>query len=201
MKIIVVALLSFLSLAITPVLADIGVGVGTGKIQVDEDLKPGIIYELPSLSVVNTGTVESDYEVEISYHEKQPQLRPDGDWFIFSPKTFHLKPGETQLVSIKLSLPLKTEPGDYFGYIEAHPFNKAQSGNTTIGVAAAAKLYFTIVPANFLTAIYYKITSFWKVYAPWPQRTAMLVGIILLIALTKKYFNIQVNLKKPDNNE
>ncbi len=43
------------------VFARIGVGVGTGKITIDENLKPGIIYKLPPLTVVNTGDEASDY--------------------------------------------------------------------------------------------------------------------------------------------
>ncbi len=50
-------------------LAQIGVGVGVGKIQVDEKLKPGMIYQLPSFTVLNTGGEPSDYEISIQYHE------------------------------------------------------------------------------------------------------------------------------------
>lgn len=179
------------------VLATIGVGVGTGKIQVDQKLKPGIIYELPSLTVLNTGDEESDYEVAVTYHEKQPQLRPPQNWFIFSPQKFHLEPGKTQAITIKLNLPVRTEPGEYFAYLEGHPVKKSASGNTTIGVAAAAKLYFTVVPGNFLEGIYYKIASLWKLYSPWPQRFLVLVGLLLAFRVFKKFFNIQIGLKKP----
>lgn len=178
------------------VFARIGVGVGTGKIQVEDKLKPGIIYELPSLTVLNTGDEESDYEVNVSYHEKQPQLRSPQNWFIFSPQKFHLEPGKAQTVTIKLNLPVRTEPGEYFAYLEGHPFKKSVSGNTTIGVAAAAKLYFTVIPGNFLEGIYYKIASFWKVYSPWPQRVLIGAVIIVLALLFKKFFNIQINLRK-----
>lgn len=179
------------------VFAKIGVGVGTGKIQVEDKLKPGIIYELPSLTVLNTGDEPSDYEVNVSYHEKQPQLRPPQSWFIFSPQKFHLEPGKAQTVTIKLNLPVRTEPGEYFAYLEGHPFKKAVSGNTTIGVAAASKLYFTTIPGNLFEGIYYKIVSFWKVYSPWPQRALILIGIILILGLFKRFFNIQIGLKKP----
>ena len=178
-------------------LARIGVGVASGKIQVDEQLKPGIIYKLPVLTVINTGTEPSDYAVSIAYQNNVPQLRPKQDWFIFSPQKFYLEPGKGKVVEIKLNLPLKMEPGDYFAYLEAQPTKKAEKGKTTIGVAAAARLYFTVIPANFLQGIYYKITSFWKVYAPWPQRGSIVIGIIILMFLFKKFFNIQINVKKP----
>ncbi|NMC09344.1 hypothetical protein GYA44_03450, partial [Candidatus Microgenomates bacterium] len=46
--------------------AGLGVGIGTGKIVVDEKLRSGVIYNLPSLTVVNTGDEESDYSVSVA---------------------------------------------------------------------------------------------------------------------------------------
>lgn len=179
-----------------PVLANIGVGVGTGKIVVNDELRPGVIYELPALTVLNTGDEESDFEVGVSYHEKQPELMPPSSWFIFSPQKFHLKPGAVKTVNIKLNLPIQTAPGKYFAYLEGHPLKKTKVGTTSVGVAAAAKLYFTIVPANFVLGIYYKATSLWKVYAPWPQRILILVSLLIVFLLFKKFFHLEINLKK-----
>lgn len=193
-------LLFFIALAIffpTVTVATIGVGVGTGKIHVQDKLKPGTIYELPPLTVINTGDQPSEYEVSITYHEKQPQLPPPQDWFIFSPQKFHLKPGQVQTVNIKLNLPVRGEPGEYFAYLEAHPLKKSQSGKTSIGVAAAAKLYFTVIPANIFEAIYYKVLSFWNVYAPWPQRVVTVIFVVGALLVFKKFFKIQINIKKP----
>ena len=188
--------------AITQVtFAAIGVGVGTGKIRVQDKLKPGIIYELPPLTVINTGDVPSDYEVNVSYHEKQPERRPPEDWFIFSPKKFYLKPKQVKIVSIKINLPIQAVPGNYFAYLEGHPYKKSTSGNTTIGIAAAAKLYFTVVPSNVLSAMYYKAVSFWDVYSPWPQYASIATGIGIVFVLFRKFFNINIGLKKKQTNE
>ena len=185
----------------TGVLAKIGVGVGTGKIQVDEKLRPGIIYQLPSLTVLNTGDEESDYGVLVSFNEKQSELKPKEEWFIFSPQKFHLKPTEVKMVDIKLNLPLRMDPGDYFVYLEARPVTGPNKGGVSIGIAAAAKLYFTVVPANPVLGAYYKVFSFFKVYAPWPQRVLAVIGIILILVLFKKFFNLNIGLKKsPDKN-
>ncbi|MEK7500333.1 MAG: hypothetical protein AAB649_07085 [Patescibacteria group bacterium] len=204
MKHIYTVCLGLLLTLIIPVsiLASIGVGVSTGKIVVNDKLKPGIIYQLPSLTVINTGTQESYYEVSIQYHEKQPQLMPSRGWFIFTPHSFRLKPKQIQVVDIKLNLPVQVEPGKYFAYLEAHPTKKVKNGSTSVGVAAAAKLYFEIIPANIMQGIYYKLISFWNVYAPWPQRAAIAVGIIVVLLVFKKFFNIEINLKKtPVNKE
>lgn len=177
--------------------AKIGVGVNTGKIQVNEKLKAGMIYKLPPITVINTGDEPAEYETSVAYHQDQPELRPKQDWFIFSPQKFHLEPGKAQLVEIKINLPLRIEPGNYFAYLEGHPLVTVQKGTTTLGVAAAAKLYFTVVPANIFLGIYYKIVSFWNVYAPWPQRAMMLVGLGVVYLLAKKYLKINIGLKTP----
>lgn len=184
--------------------ARIGVGVNTGKIQVDEKLKAGMIYKLPSITVINTGDEPAEYGTSVAYHQDQSELRPKQDWFIFTPQKFHLEPGKGQLVEIKINLPLTIEPGNYFAYLEGHPIATVKKGTTTLGVAAASKLYFTVVPANILYGIYYKISTFFSVYDPWPQRALISIILIAIILLFKKFFNFQVNLKKaeaPDKTE
>jgi len=178
------------------VYAIIGVGVGTGKIQVEDKLKSGMTYNLPILTVLNTGSEPSNYGVSIAYHQDQPELAPPEEWFDFSPSEFYLEPGESQAVDIKLDLPLKTVPGDYFAYLEGAPTKRSQSGSATIGVAAAAKLYFTIEPANFLEAVYYKTIAFWTAWLPWTNIAAALLLTGLASILFKKFFNVELKLKK-----
>lgn len=181
------------------VLARIGVGVGTGKIQVDQKLKAGLIYTLPPLTVLNTGDEPSEYEVGIQYHENQPEMRPPKEWFSFEPLNFHLEPGKSQVVQIKLTLPVKgVKPGDYFAFLQGFPTKKAQVGGTSVGVAAAAKLYFTVAPANIFVGIYYRIASLYKLYAPWSYVISAIIIVALLIVLFRRYFsfNIGINVKK-----
>jgi hypothetical protein len=178
------------------VMAEIGVGVGTGKIVIDEPLYPGTIYELPILTIVNTGDEKSEYEVGVAYHDKQPELRPSEDWFSFSPSEFFLEPGGVQSVEMKLNLPVKTEPGDYFAYLEGRPLAKAESGITRIGIAAATKIYFKVKPANAVLGVYHKFLSGWKVYAPWPARIMKITLVVALIFVFKKYFKLNIQVKK-----
>lgn len=178
-----------------PAIAGVGVGVNLGKIEIDEPLKPGGIYNFPSLGVINTGDEPGDYEVEATYHQDQPQLRPAQEWFSFSPSSFHLEPGQSQSVAIKLSLPMKMKPGDYFCYLEAHPIIEAGPG-TTIGVAAATKTYFTVVPANIWQAIYYKISSFFTVYAPWTYVVLAMVVAAIIITVFRKFFVFRIGIKR-----
>jgi len=184
-------------IAMIPDIAEsrIGVGVGTSKIEITEILMPGEIYNLPPLTVINTGDEVADYGVGISYHEQQPEIMPPESWFIFSPSKFTLQPGQSQPVSIKLNIPIRTTPGDYFAYIEAHPIVSA-SGQTRINIASAAKIYFRIGTSNLVAAVYYKAASFWNAYNPWTSRIAIAMLIIGSIFIFKKFFKVQVNFKK-----
>lgn len=176
--------------------SNIGVGVATGKIIVNEPLKPGTIYTLPLLTVVNTGNETSDYEIDIAYHEKQPEMSPAKSLFKISPKVFTLAPGEVKAVEITMVLPTNAIPGKYFAYLEAHPVKQSVSGVTSVGIAAATKLYFTVDPANMTSGIYYRLVSLFMVYAPWPQRFCIAVLIILGVLVLKKYVKFQV-INKP----
>ncbi len=181
------------------VVAKIGVGVGTGVIRVDQPLKPGLIYTLPSLAVLNTGDEPYEYGVGIQYHENQPELRPPREWFSFEPSQFHLEPEQVQHVQIKLSLPVKgAEPGNYFAFLQGYPLKKTGATGTSVGIAAAAKLYFTVVPANLFAGFYYRIISLLTLYAPWSYVILTIVALAVLITVFRRYvsFNIGINIRK-----
>jgi len=184
-----------LSLIAFPALASVGVGVNLGKIQIDEPLKPGGIYNFPSIGVINTGDTAGEYELAVTYHQDQPQLRPVQEWFSFSPSSFNLEPGQSQSVAVKLTLPVKAKPGDYFAYLEAHPIIKAGPG-TTIGVAAATKTYFSVIPANLWQAIIWRISSFWTMYAPWTYVVLAIIVAAIIIALFRKFFAFQIGIRR-----
>lgn len=178
------------------IFARTGVGVGTGQIIVDQELKSGIIYQLPPVTVLNTGDEDTFYAMEISYKQDQSQLSPSQSWFTFNPETFLLKPGEARKVDVTLKLPLKTTPGNYFAYLEVHPVKKLTAGAASVSIAAAAKLYFKIVPASFFEGVYYRVISFWIRNTPWTNLAAAFIGSLILILIFKKFFNFQIQVKK-----
>ncbi|MBZ9572460.1 hypothetical protein KJA15_03960 [Patescibacteria group bacterium] len=194
LSLIIIALIT-ISLITSAALAGVGVGVNLGKIKVDEPLKPGGIYNFPSIGVINTGDEPGEYELEVTYHQDQPQLRPAQEWFSFVPSSFYLEPGQSQSVAIKLTLPVKTKPGDYFAYLEAHPIIKAGPG-TTIGVAAATKTYFTVVPANIWQAIIWRVSSFFTMYAPWTYVVLAIVITAVIIVIFRKHFAFKIAIRK-----
>ncbi len=178
------------------ILASIGVGIGTGKIVFSQPLKPGGIYNSPPVTVFNTGDEPSDYKLFVVYHQDYPQLRPPQDWFVFDPLVFHLEPGKGQTVTVKLNLPIKAKPGDYFAILEARPVQIIQAGVTSIGIAAATKLYFSIVPANLFQAITWRISVLWKMYSPWTGIVLLVIILAVCIVLFRKFFKFQVVISK-----
>lgn len=189
-------LISLVALFIaTGVLAGVGVGVNLGKIKIDNALIPGGVYNLPSIGVINTGDEASDYELAVTFLQDQPELKPVPEWFSFTPSQFRLEPGESQPVAVQLTLPVKTSPGDYFAFLEAHPVVIAGPG-TTIGVAAATKVNFTVAPANLWQAMIHRVSSFFVLYAPWTYVVLVVVIGAILIAIFKKFFAFQIGISK-----
>ena len=187
----------FCLVMVSPLLASgIGVGIGSGKITIDEDLKNGMKYKFPELVVINTGDRESQYTVDISYDQNQKELLPPKEWFTFSPEIFPLKPGESQKVEIRLTIPIdKVIPGNYFAYLEARPVIADEAGMATVGIAAAAKLFFTIAPSNFIEGVYYTIKYVFDEYQPWSTVIVSAAGLVLLKVILSKFISIDLNIK------
>lgn len=180
---------------ITTVQADVGVGIMPGKIQVEDSLMPGGLYHLPSLQVANTGDQATNYELALARMEKQDELSPTEEFFSFSPESFRLDPGASQVISLSLNVPVNAIAGDYLAYIEAHPVSAGTAG-TSIGVAAATKVYFTVKPASTWAGIVNYAVSFLKRNAP---LSYILPGVILaglLLYWLRRRIKLEVKLTR-----
>ena len=167
-------------------LADLGVGISHSEIVIDDDLSRGGRYRVPSVTVTNTGTEQSRYEVVISFIQDREELTPNPDWFRFDPQAFDLDPGQAQLVTIALNVDDGAEPGDYFALIEAHPI-RADSG-ITVGVAAATKLSFHIEPSSTLELWRLRIARFFDDNSPFSiVLPPTLAGLILLYFISRRF--------------
>ena len=169
--------------------------MGAGEINLTEPVKPGGIYSLPTLRIFNTGDETTTYGMNVAYHQDYHQLRPGEDWFSFNPTTFTIEPGKSQEIQVTMILPIKAEPGDYFAFVESGPVASNKPG-TSVGVAVASKLFFTVVPANIWQAMGYRISAFFDAYSPWPWIGSGLIAIIALLALLKRFFLFNVVMRK-----
>ncbi len=174
--------------------AKLGVGVGLGKINIDEELSPGGIYKLPAVPVLNTGDEAADYEVEVTFLSEQEQEQPDAKWFSFTPQSFHLEPGKSQTVEVSMTLPVGTRPGDYFAFLEAHPVKKGEG--VTIGIAAATKLNFTVKPAGILGAIIERIRTFLENNSPASYYVLGAAGVVVLTLIGRRYIDLRIGVKR-----
>lgn len=169
--------------------------MGAGEVRLTEQVKPGGIYGLPSLRVFNTGDEITTYGFGVAYHQENPQLRPRKEWFTFNPDTFILEAGKSQEVSITMTVPVKAEPGDYFAFLEAGPVAKNQPG-TSVGIAVATKLFFTVAPANIFQAVTYRVSSFFRANSPWSYAGLGIALFILAIFLFRKFFSFNIGVRK-----
>lgn len=194
-KIIFTLVLIFLVFGCSNVLAKVGVGMGAGEVKLTKPVKPGGIYDLPSIRIFNTGDEITTYSMNIAYHQDRHELRPSKEWFIFNPAKFTLGAGESQEVKVSMILPLKSEPGDYFAFIESGPVATGAAG-TSVGVAVAAKLFFTVIPANIWQAVGYRVSAFFTTYSPWSWIVLGLILFVILISIFKKYFSFNIAVRK-----
>jgi hypothetical protein len=175
---------------------EVGVGINMGKISVDEPMMPGGSYKLPAVSIINTGQVTSDYGMGVSYHQDQKELQPPAGWFEFDPLTVTLEPGKSQPVNITLHVSVKAKPGDYFAYLEAHPV--AKEGNVSIGIAAAAKLYFTVKPANIFSAFANMVADFFKSSSPYSWVGLGVIVLIIAVFLFRRFVHISLRVERKE---
>lgn len=118
----------------------VGVGSYIGEIRTDTALKRGAVTEIPTpFNFSNTGTIESEYRMEVSYIEGQEELKPAQEWFRFEPRVYSLRPGQAINIELELDIPRDAEPGDYFAVVESR---LVKDGN--IGLGTGTKFYFTV---------------------------------------------------------
>lgn len=187
--------ISFFVFSYSITVAKVGVGMGAGEIRVDESVKLGGIYKLPSVRIFNTGDEVTTYGMGIAFHQDYHELRPAKEWFSFNPSTFTIGPGESQEVKIVMTVPLKGEPGDYFAFIESGPVPTNAPG-TSVGVAVATKLYFTLVPANIFQAISFRVSSFFETYSPWSWGALGLIVLVVLFMIVRRFFSFNIAVRK-----
>ena len=193
---VLITCLLVLLLLVSPVHSRVGVGIGTSSIDVEEILRPGSSYNLPSLTVFNTGDEHSRYTVSVEYSEDAEEKRPPAEWFYFHPRDFYLEPNQQQVVEVRVELPITgVEMGDYFAFLQAQPDHRADGGTTAVGVAAATRLNFTVGAANIFQATFNRLTALHNTYHPWSTAG---IGVIIgatIIYRFRKTFDIQIKKK------
>jgi hypothetical protein len=191
---------ALVAVLLTPAMAfaaHVGVGVNLGKIDITDKVVPGGIYKLPSVGVVNTGDTVTNYKVTVVGMFQPNQKQPDPAWFQFTPATFSLKPGETQQVGGQMTIPLKAQPGSYFGFIQAQPVVK--TSGVSLGVAAATKLTFMLSPSNWFAAMLFRLQELAAIYSPWSYIVIALIVLLAIAIPVQRRYKFSLGVQRRDN--
>ena len=177
------------------VLADPGVSISTGRIDVTDRLAPGGRYHLPTLTVSNIGDRPARYAVTINYLEQADNLaRPPRSWFNISPARFDLAPGESGAVAVSLDLPASAEPDSYVALIAAHP--EAPQDGMAVIAGAAARVQFTVKPSNWLEAWRLRVTRAIDDGTPWSYVVPTFAIVALFVYNVRRRLKIRIELER-----
>lgn len=181
------------AIALTPTAqADRGVGVNLGVIEVASRLSPGGGYELPELTVLNTGDEVTTYDLSIGYVDGQSERRPSEKWFSFSADRFSLEPGSSREVTVSIDLPADAASGDYFALVRTETVLAGESGVTGVGAAVATKLSFQVASTGWLDARRHQLSRWLDDAAPW---TYLVPAALLLAFLATKAHKLPFRLR------
>lgn len=182
--------LAFGGLAImTPVaaLADVGAGVGASPIALAAIATPGNTYSLPSLYVVNTGTVMSSYRLSVEQLSPNHGRAAPPSWITFARNNFPLAAKQTTSVALALRVPSDAVPGTYQSDLVAGTGQVRSGSGATAGARAATKLTFTVGEGG---------GGFpW----PWPGWSYVVLAIVLLAAgatVLQRRFHLRVQVQR-----
>ena len=181
---------AWLLLAPAAALADRGVALDLGRLDVAQKLTPGGGYRLPPLGVRNPGDEVTSYRIVVSHVQGQEGKPVPEDWVRFEPTELTLKPGKTEKVQARLSLPTGADPGDYEGLLAAQIVTKGKGAQ--VGAAAAAKLTFSVESATLLGAWWYRIRTFLSGHEPWTWLIPAILATALLGRQLRRRFSLQI---------
>jgi hypothetical protein len=132
--------------------ASIGVGIQVGPVRLAGIAHAGQTYDLPPVFVVNTGTEPETVRREVQRLSKGTGRDVPKSWFRPGQTDVHLDAKQSATIPVQIVVPAAATPGPYFSDVVAHGSALIEAGQTTLGVAAATKLQFTVgkaVPAGF----------------------------------------------------
>ena len=169
--------------------ADRGVALDLGRLEIAQTLTPGGGYRLPPIGVRNPGDEVTSYRIIVSHVAGQKSKPIPEDWLRFQPSELTLKPGRTEKVQARLSLPTGADPGAYEGLLAAEIITEEKGAQ--VGAAAAAKVTFNVESATLLGAWSYRIRTFLSENTPW----TWLVPSLLLAAALGRQFRRRFSLR------
>lgn len=192
-RLVLISVAALLAVA-SPASADRGVALDLGKLEIVQTLTPGGGYALPPIGVRNPGDEVTSYRIVVSHVQGQQGTPIPEDWFRFEPRELTLKPGVTEKVQARLSLPTGADPGDYEGLVAAQIVTKGEGAQ--VGAAAAAKVTFSVEAATLLGAYWHKLTSWFSGNAPWTWVIASVLAMLLVAWQFRRRFEFRLEKRE-----
>ena len=126
--------------------ASIGIGIQAGPVRLSGAAHPGGIYSLPRVLVVNTGTQTESVVIEVERVSPGRGLTVPPSWVREAGPTVSLAHDQSSRIPLRLVVPATAKAGSYVSDVIARGSAGLAAGSANLGVAAATKLEFTIVP-------------------------------------------------------
>jgi hypothetical protein len=124
-----------------------GAAMGAGTIRVDEPLHAATRYSLGVVRVWNPARLTSRYHMSLEVISGR--TAPPAAWVRFEPEQFTLATGESRTVRITMQVPAGARAGNYEALLSATAGDPdAPDSGARVGVAAAARLLFTVTAAS-----------------------------------------------------
>lgn len=151
--------------------ASVGVGIQAGPVRLGSVAHAGQSYSLPPVYVVNTGTEAEtvSLRVERLSHGRGRAVPPA--WIQVSGHGVQLQAHQSATIPLQLVLPEDAQRGRYLSDIVATVTGTISVGQANLGVGAATKLVFSVVPGS--------AQGFWPAV---PSSSGWILGGLLLLA-------------------
>jgi hypothetical protein len=155
-----------------------GAGVGANPIVLSAVARPGRVYQLPSLYVVNTGTSPSHYRLKVEQFAPHAGRAVPPSWISFDRNGFLLKAKESTTIELRLTVPSRAATGKYVSDIVA-------------GTEAGTKVSGAVASAQAATQLMFTVGTGSASSLRWPWWVYLVIGcgitFIVLIALQRHY--------------
>jgi hypothetical protein len=175
-------------------IADQGVRISTGRIDVQDPLATGRVYHLPDLEVSNPGTESAAYQMTLGNIAGQDDAAVDPSWVRFTPAGFTLQPGGSRAVATVLAIPADARTGPYQGLLKAE-LVPAGAG-VSIGAAAAARLTFTVTSGTALDSLVGGIRDAVPVAGPLLGAILVLLLVVVVVRAARRRWSFRVERRQ-----
>ena len=152
--------------------ASVGVGIQAGPVRLGSVAHAGQSYSLPSVYVVNTGTETETVILRVERLSHGPGRAVPPSWIQVAGHGVQLQAHQSARIPLQLVLPGGAQRGRYSSDIVADVTGTISVGQANLGVAAATKLVFSVVPGA--------AQGFWPAV---PASSAWILGGLLLLVI------------------